>query len=272
VLYIFTESFYSLWCAIVEELLTVRQLQDLLKVDRITIYRMLDAQELPGFKVGGRWRFWRKDIEAWLAGQRPQPAAEETPALADSTLHSIQVLPLSCMSSIEAILAEACNVAAFSIAPDGAPLTELNHPCEFCTLILSTPDGRRHCEESWRSFASASIVGTSVCHAGLRYQGLAIDLNGQRVALVLAGQYLCGDEAMQRLHANLPAIATAAGLDLVDLQSRSDGIYRLSESEEQRLAHLLQQVASTFQELLQQRALLVSRLQQIAHIATGADV
>ena len=53
-----------------EQLLTVRQLQELLRVDRVTIYRMLEAGALPGFKVGGQWRFSQGEIEAWLNSQR----------------------------------------------------------------------------------------------------------------------------------------------------------------------------------------------------------
>ena len=49
-----------------DALLTVRHLQDLLQVDRITIYRMLDDGRLRGFKVGGQWRFSRQAIEGWL--------------------------------------------------------------------------------------------------------------------------------------------------------------------------------------------------------------
>lgn len=46
-----------------DDLLTTRQLQDLLRVDRITIYRMLNDGRLRGFKVGGQWRFSPREVE-----------------------------------------------------------------------------------------------------------------------------------------------------------------------------------------------------------------
>ena len=49
-----------------DDLLTTRQLQDLLQVDRITIYRMLHDGRLRGFKVGGQWRFSRTAIRSWI--------------------------------------------------------------------------------------------------------------------------------------------------------------------------------------------------------------
>ena len=41
---------------IMNDLLTTRQIEEILKVDRITIYRMLGDGRLRGFKVGGQWR------------------------------------------------------------------------------------------------------------------------------------------------------------------------------------------------------------------------
>jgi excisionase family DNA binding protein len=39
-----------------EDLLATRQPQDILQIDRVTIYRMLEDGRLRGVKVGGKWR------------------------------------------------------------------------------------------------------------------------------------------------------------------------------------------------------------------------
>jgi len=39
------------------EMLTAKEMQDLLQVDRSTIYRMAEAGQLPAVKVGKQWRF-----------------------------------------------------------------------------------------------------------------------------------------------------------------------------------------------------------------------
>ena len=46
------------------ELPTTKQLQDLLKIDRTTIYRMLGDGRLAGVKVGNQWRFPKEEIDA----------------------------------------------------------------------------------------------------------------------------------------------------------------------------------------------------------------
>jgi excisionase family DNA binding protein len=60
----------------VEDLLTARQLQDLLKVDRITIYRMLGDGRLTGFKVGGQCRFSWWQIETWFQERHASPTGQ----------------------------------------------------------------------------------------------------------------------------------------------------------------------------------------------------
>jgi len=49
-----------------EKLLTVEEVAGYLKIDRITLYRMLARKKIPAIKVGGQWRFYRKMIDAWL--------------------------------------------------------------------------------------------------------------------------------------------------------------------------------------------------------------
>ena len=57
-----------------DDLLTTRQLTDLLQLDRTTIYRMLNDGRLPAVRVGGQWRFSRQAIEALMQGKASAPA------------------------------------------------------------------------------------------------------------------------------------------------------------------------------------------------------
>jgi excisionase family DNA binding protein len=49
-----------------DDLLTTRQVQEILQVDRITIYRMLQDRRLKGVKIGQQWRFARREVERLL--------------------------------------------------------------------------------------------------------------------------------------------------------------------------------------------------------------
>ena len=48
------------------EILTVEEVSEFLRLHPTTIYRMLKRNEIPGFKVGNEWRFFKGHIERWL--------------------------------------------------------------------------------------------------------------------------------------------------------------------------------------------------------------
>lgn len=52
-----------------EKILTVREVAELLKINEKTVYRLASEGRVPGFKVGGSWRFRAGDIEEWIAGE-----------------------------------------------------------------------------------------------------------------------------------------------------------------------------------------------------------
>ena len=49
-----------------QEILTVEEIAELLHLHTMTVYRLAKEGKLPGFKVGGRWRFQRDAMEAWM--------------------------------------------------------------------------------------------------------------------------------------------------------------------------------------------------------------
>jgi len=48
------------------EILTLKEVAEYLKLAEKTAYRLAAEGKLPGFKVGGSWRFKRIDIESWI--------------------------------------------------------------------------------------------------------------------------------------------------------------------------------------------------------------
>lgn len=49
-----------------DEILTLKEVATYLKLAEKTAYRLAAEGKLPGFKVGGSWRFKREDIEKWI--------------------------------------------------------------------------------------------------------------------------------------------------------------------------------------------------------------
>jgi len=50
--------------------LTVKELSEYLKLNEKTAYRLAAKGEIPGFKVGGSWRFNKADIDKWIKQQK----------------------------------------------------------------------------------------------------------------------------------------------------------------------------------------------------------
>ncbi|MES9874472.1 MAG: helix-turn-helix domain-containing protein [Candidatus Sedimenticola sp. 6PFRAG7] len=52
-----------------DEILTLKEVAEYLKLAEKTAYRLAAEGKLPGFKVGGSWRFRQSDIESWINKQ-----------------------------------------------------------------------------------------------------------------------------------------------------------------------------------------------------------
>lgn len=53
-----------------DEILTLKEVADYLKLAEKTAYRLAAEGKLPGFKVGGSWRFKKEDILQWIEEQK----------------------------------------------------------------------------------------------------------------------------------------------------------------------------------------------------------
>lgn len=51
------------------EILTVRELAEYLKIAEKTAYRFASEGKVPGFKVGSAWRFRKAEIDRWINEQ-----------------------------------------------------------------------------------------------------------------------------------------------------------------------------------------------------------
>ncbi len=51
------------------DILTVRNAAGLLEVDQKTVYRLIERDGLPAFRVGRQWRLRLSDVEKWIDGQ-----------------------------------------------------------------------------------------------------------------------------------------------------------------------------------------------------------
>ncbi|EHH2418025.1 methylation-associated defense system helix-turn-helix domain-containing protein MAD1 [Vibrio parahaemolyticus] len=53
-----------------DQILTLKEVAAYLKLAEKTTYRLASEGKLPGFKVGGSWRFKMEDLETWINSQK----------------------------------------------------------------------------------------------------------------------------------------------------------------------------------------------------------
>jgi excisionase family DNA binding protein len=53
-----------------DEILTLKEVAEYLKLAEKTAYRLAADGKLPGFKVGGSWRFKSEDVQKWIEDQK----------------------------------------------------------------------------------------------------------------------------------------------------------------------------------------------------------
>lgn len=51
------------------DVMTIKELSEYLKLKEKTAYKLVADGKIPGFKVGGAWRFRKSEIERWISQQ-----------------------------------------------------------------------------------------------------------------------------------------------------------------------------------------------------------
>lgn len=58
------------------DVMTIRELAAYLKMAEKTLYRLAGEGTVPGFKVGGSWRFRKGEIDRWIIKQEQKKTEE----------------------------------------------------------------------------------------------------------------------------------------------------------------------------------------------------
>lgn len=51
------------------DIMTIKEVSEYLKLAEKTAYRLAAQGDIPGFKIGGSWRFRKSEIDAWIDKQ-----------------------------------------------------------------------------------------------------------------------------------------------------------------------------------------------------------
>ena len=59
------------------DILTLKELAEYLRLNEKTAYRLASEGKLPGFRVGGSWRFRKAAVDAWIEDEENRARPQE---------------------------------------------------------------------------------------------------------------------------------------------------------------------------------------------------
>lgn len=257
----------------VSEFLTTRQLQEILHVDRTTIYRMADDGRVPAVKVGSQWRFPRRAIENWLKTQNDASVAADAVVTGDSAgSNSIgqridKLLPAECVLKILDAFADLLGVTLVLTNLDGEPLLPYSNLKGLLRLVVQTADGRELCEGDWAALAASPSVMPEYVpgRLGLLHTRGLVRVGSEIKAMVVAAGI--APEAWPPDDRQIARIAELLDMDEKHLLAEAANVHRLEADGRQIVLTHVQRVADIIAHIISERNLLFSRLQHIADLS-----
>lgn len=243
-----------------DDLLTARQVQDLLKVDRITVYRMLNDGRLRGNKIGQQWRFSRLDVENLVNGLK---VGEDTQKNNEDT-----GLPVHCLQTIQNLFATVSQYSAVLISMQGNLITEMSSACEYCRFVCGQDSIKDLCRASHNGFVKQAQTGKKrfTCHAGLNYAGTVVQSAGEPIGLFLVGGYRREGVSPERGESPLADKAPELKIPGELLQSMYEKVPWLTYDQEEKLDTWTSATAQAFESILMERSAFARRLKKIADL------
>jgi excisionase family DNA binding protein len=256
----------------VTSFLTTKQLQEILQIDRTTIYRMAETGRLPALKVGNQWRFPKQRIEAWLKMQSPAGTAREAnierrlspPSSAIEELR--ELLPIECVQRIQDTFADALGVMVLVTDLSGQLVTTPSNACGFFEALHSSKKLENYCFQFLGELAKSPDLAPRFIQneLGLLCARGLIQIHGRLRAMVVVGgiapsSWPPSDDEVARL-------AREFEVDPEDITSHINEVYCITAEKQAHLLSLVQRIADVISHIGNERYELFSKLQRIAEL------
>jgi excisionase family DNA binding protein len=165
-------------------LLTVRQVQELLHIDRSTIYRMASDGRLPSIRVGKQLRFPSQDIAALVSGT----TAATGPDISESEAPLPTPDPIAAAAAI-GVAAQLLDVMMVVTDMSGHPITAIVNACPGFEALTQDETTLESCLSEWRALAEDTDLSPRFAPGRLGFEcARAFIRNGTTlIGMVLVG-------------------------------------------------------------------------------------
>ncbi len=230
------------------KMLTAKEMQAILEVDRSTVYRMAEDGRLPALKVGRQWRFPEDKIESWLMAQVPSL----TPTL-HQPQRQTEPFPTECIQLMQDAFAEALGVMLIITDMTGKPLTQFSNECGLFSAIGDNEVLLQKCMIHWHEMADSLSLKPQYVES---YLGLLCSRAFIRVGTELKGMVFVGGIAPKSWPPPAPyfeEIAEDMAINSQILFDYAQDVYFLSQGQMEHVLTLLQKIADVVSHILHER-------------------
>ena len=250
--------------------LTTSDVQELIHVDRSTVYRMAEDGRLPAVKVGRQWRFPADRIAEQLGipvsgppdAPAPGPATAEQVAPTPPSLADLLVPEVA--QSIADLLGDLFGITAVVTDMSGNPLSEVANPCGFYAAIADRPGAAEACLAGWRQFASEPHVAPRFVesHLGFLCARTFVWVDLQPVGMIVVGGVT--PRTWPPASDRLASVAAEVGVDPAVLHDHVDETWTLDGDRQRWILQMLPQLGDLVSQLASARSQLPLRLDALA--------
>lgn len=256
------------------EMLTAKDVQEMLQVDRSTVYRMAEAGRIPAMKVGKQWRFPAEQVTGWFQSQMGMTAVgssgtavSQSPSILENQPTTLEeLLPMECVQFIQNPFADLLGVMLVITDMDGNPITQPSAPCGLFEVISQRPDAIQRCIQSWHDLAAVIDLNPqfSVSHLGLLCARSMIRVGTELKGMVIAG--CITPDQWPPTSTEVETMAAEFGVSAADMTAHLDDVYRLDKTQKAQVLAYLPRIANIVAHIVDERKSLVGRLQTIARL------
>ncbi len=254
-------------------MLTARDVQELLQIDRSTVYRMADAGQLPAIKVGKQWRFPAEQFHSWFQDQFTRTAVPINHPLKPQSISPGQSRELGDLLSwewlriIQETFANLLGVMIVVTDIQGRPINQPTQPCGLFTAVRKQPDAMDKFIESWCGLTTAVDLTATfrLSHLGLLCARSLIAIGTELKGMVIAGCAAPYDWPPSPEKIN--AIAGQFDMPPEQIRQHIQEVYYLDEIQKAQVLVTIPQIAALIAHIVDDRKQLIDRLEAIAGLS-----
>ena len=251
-------------------LLTTKQVQELFKVDKSTIYRMAEDGRIPAVKVGRQWRFPSDKLDSLLGGAAPIPPNSPSAPPAGREYSLEQALPPDTAQALAELAADLFGVMAVVTDMEGNALTSVAHPCGDFTAVFDGVYTADRCAEGWRRLGEEIDLEPRFLPSHL---GFLCARSFIRQGSRLAGMVIVGGvapEVWPPREAEIVAVSHETGVPVETIRAHVSEVYWIDRAHQDWIVRNLSRVSDLISLLADDHGRLAAKLEKIAALAGAA--